>query len=108
MITLETYNDIRHLIFVSIRTNIGTWWADSLLGSSIYHLGRRQEGDEPMSAHKLKTALEEALQWIVEEHLAKSIEVSTEILENNYLGWTVLVTKHNGQTFSLKEFYHAK
>ena len=52
--SIESWNDIRELVLMSIGTDKGTWWADPNFGSDLWIL--RQEGKVTG-----KTAVESAM-----------------------------------------------
>lgn len=74
------------------------WWADAyaetqgdLIGSRLWLLRRSKATQE--TANLAKLYAEEALQWLIEDGVAKSVVVEAEPMPNDILGFKVSITR---------------
>ena len=99
IIDLNKYNSIEYLVSMSVYSNKKCWWADGDFGSDLF-LKRDKLNKESQS--EVKRVIEDSLEWLVENGLAKSIEVETEIENKNRLNWIAKVKKPNADTEIIK------
>ena len=104
-VKIENWNDIGVLVFMSIGTDKGSWWADPNFGSELYLLKENGKVDGK-TAGTLKRILQECLAWIVADGLAKKITCITERTGKNEITYTIQVIKPNGNDFSIKEIWN--
>ncbi len=82
-------------------TDRGGWWADAYLpdegdqvGSRLWLLSRELETAETLA--RAKEYVEEALAWMVEDQVAREVQVETEITRPGVLGIAITVVRPDG------------
>jgi phage gp46-like protein len=87
------------------------WWGDLVspevegdqIGSRLYLLSRAKTTEEALVF--AKEVCEEALQWMIEDKVASSINVETERMEDKDDGWMgikIEIRKYNEETLNLR------
>lgn len=76
------------------------WWGDSYnarpIGSRLWQLERAKKvGQQPILL-QARDYCKEALEWLIEDGLAKSVEIKTQWLTADALGILVTITKPTG------------
>jgi phage gp46-like protein len=75
----------------------GSWmdqYSDFPLGSRLWLLAREKETDH--TAARAQRYAEEALAWLVERRIARSVEVAAEWVRPTVLGITIVITRADG------------
>ncbi|MFW5901896.1 MAG: phage GP46 family protein [Thermodesulfobacteriota bacterium] len=74
------------------------WWADAYFdrphGSRLWLLGREKEQDSVL--RRAKTYADEALQWLVDDGVAKEVVVDAEHVRRGVLGIDVSIRRGSG------------
>lgn len=77
------------------------WWADALtdkpVGSKLWLLRRRKQSNNV--AQRAKEYAEEALDWLIEDRVAKQVTVRAEWVRQGVLGLHVSITLPDGSPF---------
>lgn len=83
------------------------WWGDyygtvqdSKLGSRLWLLRREKLTQETIT--RAREYCEEALQWLIDDQVAKSVEVITERNSIDRLDISITITRASGQEFNLR------
>lgn len=81
------------------------WWGNSYPSPSGFELGSRlwQLKGEPLidaTLERAKTFAIEALQWMLDDNIFKSIDVSSERVSDTVLGIALIGTRPDGSDFS--------
>ncbi|WP_338544094.1 phage GP46 family protein [Erwinia aphidicola] len=86
-------------VYLRLTTSLGYYWADPLLGSLLHTLNR--EKDKTRVHLLARQYSEQALQPLVDDGRAQSVEVSTDHLRAGWLALLIRVTDAGGdvQTF---------
>jgi phage gp46-like protein len=84
---------------------IGGWWADSLdplgtLGGYLYEAYPGKLSQDTLA--KLKDLVVEALQWMIDEGIAKSTDCEVSLLDEKFVMISVSIEKPNGTTDDYK------
>ncbi|MEI0606872.1 phage GP46 family protein [Brachyspira pulli] len=98
-IDLNKYNNIEYLVSMSIYSNKNKWWADNDFGSDLF---AKKDKLSKETQNEVKRIITDSLEWIVEDGLAKDIEVDTEIENKSRLNYSVLVIKPDNNTEIIK------
>lgn len=98
---IEAYQDIRQLVDISLRTTLGEWWADEALGMSLQG-GKLDQRTSPIF---LKSSIEEALAWMVEDGIVSDILVETDTQGKTRMDYLITLTKPDGDTLILNQLY---
>ena len=77
---------------MSIHSNKKKWWADNNFGSDLFTKKNKLTKE---TENEVKRIISDSLEWIVEDGLAKNIEITTEIENKRRLNYSVLVIKPN-------------
>ena len=106
-ISIGTYARKRDLKLNSavLDPQIGGWWADALdplgtLGGYLYEACPGQLTDATIS--KLKDIVAEALEWMIEDGVAKTVDCEVVAEENDIVAVTVAIEKPDGATDNYK------
>ncbi len=104
-INVENWADIRELAAMSIGTDKGRWWADLNFGSDLWML--RQEGKvSRQTAGTVARMLDECLQWLKDDGLAKEIVCSTEQTGKYEIAYMIKIVKPDGDTVMVKDVWN--
>ncbi|GFO67874.1 hypothetical protein GMLC_14530 [Geomonas limicola] len=101
--TFDKSRDIFNNIYLSLSIKQGSWWLDPSFG--LKDRGRLKNTEA--TARLVKGDCEQALQWIIDNGRAKTIEVSTErdrSQDLNRLKMLVLATQADGRTVTFEKF----
>jgi phage gp46-like protein len=86
------------------------WWADAyseppedLVGSRLWLLSR--EKDLPDVRRRAEAYAREALQWLLDDGIAESIEVEAETVQRGWLGLLVTIRRPGGGTVEQRYDY---
>ncbi|WP_028535616.1 phage GP46 family protein [Paludibacterium yongneupense] len=91
---------LSNAVYLRLRTPLGSYWADTTLGSKLYTLAR--EKDVPRVAVLTRQYAEQALQPLVDDARAQSVTVTTERPGTGWLWLYIDVTDASGQVQSFK------
>ena len=99
---IERWASIEELARMSLGTDKGTWWAAPGFGSELWLL--RQAGKvDGLTAGTVERMAREALQWLVAEGLARSVDVRAERSGKSRIDYAVTVTRPDGSSAVIKE-----
>ena len=99
---LENWQDMRELVFMSIGTDKGRWWADKDFGSELWKL--RQTGKlTPTTVGTFRQLVFDSVQWLIDDGLAADIECEAEQRGRNMIAYRVTVARPDGKTISMEE-----
>lgn len=104
-IKLENWTDIKELVAMSIGTDKGRWWADSLFGSDLWVLRQASKVDGS-TAGKVRAMILESLAWLKQDGLVKDIQCTAERRGKNEIDYALTVTKGDGGTIFIKDVWH--
>ncbi len=86
------------------------WWgdqvnpiADDQIGSKLWLISR--EKITPQTMQRAKQYAEEALQWMIEDRIAKSVNVEVEQTDINSLALTVIIVTANDEKLNYQFTY---
>jgi phage gp46-like protein len=105
-ISLGNWANIEELARMSIGTNKGTWAQDPSFGSELWLLAHTGKADAETTG-VLERMVREALQWMLEDNLAQSIEVAAERNGKNRIDYRVIITKPDGSQTTIEEVWNA-
>lgn len=88
---LNNYNDIEYLVLMSINTNRNKYWADDDFGSDLFLLKKSKISKS--TAADVKRMIEESLAWLVDDKIAKAVNVETFANEKKRINWKVEIIK---------------
>lgn len=88
---------LANAVYLRLMTPLGTYWADSTLGSRLHELAR--EKDVPRVAVLAKAYSEQALQPLLDDGRATAIAVETEQRHDGWLRLLVKVTDAGGRDY---------
>ena len=101
-------------IFISLFTDApdgtgqGGWWGDAVdaqpVGSLLWTLGRSVINDELLAS--AKEYCSDALQWLIDDDIAKTVDVTVEITGQFSIGIAIQITKADSSTLSLQYAYN--
>lgn len=90
-----------------VPSNGGGWWGDDfsdppedLIGSRIWTLSRGKIFAE--TANSLRDYLAEAFQWTIDDGLARTVRVDTEVVSGQLIQGTVQIERPEGDDIPLK------
>lgn len=66
------------------------WWADSVLGSRLWLLARAKETDDVLA--RAREYATEALAWLLDDRVARAVDVKSQWVRRGVLGLTVTIT----------------
>ncbi|WP_439258323.1 phage GP46 family protein [Lonepinella sp. BR2271] len=98
--TGEQINTLQNAVYVRLTTPLGSWWADSSLGSLLHTLAR--EKDVERVRLLAQQYAEEALQPLLEDGRAAEISVTVNQWHAGALLLHITVTDLSGQAFVFK------
>ncbi len=83
------------------------WWADTVapavdgdrVGSRLWLLHREKQLPEVL--RRARTYAAEALQWLVDDGVARAVDVQAFIPRNGWLGLAITITKRDGASVAL-------
>jgi len=87
-------------------TDKGTWHADPDFGSELWLLKREGKVDG-LTAGTVERMAREALRWLVDDGLARSVECRAESAGKNRINYVVTITRPDGATTQAKEAWDA-
>lgn len=87
---IVTDDSLQTAVYLSLYTHRG-WWGDRTLGSNLYLLGR--EKFAPGIEKTAKGWAEEALAWLVDEGVAKTITATVERLPGGVLAIEIVIER---------------
>lgn len=91
----ERINTLANAVYLRLRTPLGTWWADTTLGSRLHELERERD---VMRVRRLaQQYAEQALQPLLDDGRARSIVVTTAHPRNSWLILNVLAVDKSGR-----------
>ncbi len=83
------------------------WWADAFpavpgdqIGARLWLLHREKQTQSVLN--RARDYAEEALQWLLEDGIVKSIRVTAEIVRQGVLGLSIDITRPDGKTANYK------
>ncbi|MDX1604439.1 MAG: phage GP46 family protein [Salinimicrobium sediminis] len=79
------------------------WWADPTLGSKLWLLFRSSL--TPDMPSRVEQASNEALQWMIDEGVASSVESEALISSQNTITWTIKIVKPGGKNDENFKFF---
>jgi len=89
------------------------WWADQIstpsddqIGSLLWTLDRSKINESTVVA--VEDLAKKALQWMIEDGLAKSVEVSAEISDSQRVNFAVAITRPDGKDVTFEVFWNAQ
>ena len=94
---LAAGNDLYTAILVSLFSNRGSWWADAYtkdpLGSDLYTLERAKKTNTKDLELRAARMCKAALQWLIDDGVAASVDVLTEWQQRGLLAIAITVTE---------------
>lgn len=102
---IENWSDIRELVQMSIGTDKGSWWADPNFGSELYLL-KASGKVNGKTAGTFKRMLQECLEWLVTDGLAKNIYCTIERTGKNEISYWVEVIQPNKNKVLIKDVWN--
>jgi phage gp46-like protein len=91
----ERINTLANAVYLRLRTPLGTWWADTSLGSRLHELERERD---VMRVRRLaQQYAEQALQPLLDDGRARSIVVTTAHPRNSWLILNVWAVDQSGR-----------
>ena len=93
---------LENAVYLRLMTPLGSWWADTSLGSRLHELAR--EKDVPRIALLARQYAEQALQGLLDDGRARAVEVSAEQPHDGRCLRHVTVTDATGQRDSYEHF----
>lgn len=98
--TSKRISTLQNAVYIRLTTPLGSWWADGRVGSLLHTLQR--EKDLPNVGRLAQQYAEEALQPLVDDGRASTIEVSYEQPADGILLLYISVTDNRGNTFKFE------
>jgi phage gp46-like protein len=85
------------------------WWGDEIgdadpIGSKLWLLHREKQ--LPEVAARAREYAREALEWLIDDGIAESVEVGAEIMSNGVLGLSIEITRPSGQRAGYRYQYN--
>lgn len=84
----------------NLKPNIGGWWGDALddngtLGGYLYeaYFGKLT----PLTAKSVENLVKEALRWMIDDGVAKSIDCSSDIVDDEFISLSVTIARTDGE-----------
>lgn len=98
--TGKSSDTLANAVYIRLMTPLGSWWANPLLGSKLHLLQREKD----ISRVRLlaKQYSEQALQPLLDDGRATTIDVQTESYQPGWLLLLISVTSAGGQTQTWK------
>jgi len=93
-LTGERISSLANAVYIRLTTPLGSWWADTSLGSRLHELKRSK--DLPRIGKLARQYAEQALQPLLDDGRAKTITISTEQPHNGRLLMRVDVVDASG------------
>jgi len=87
-------------------TDKGTWHADPDFGSELWLLKQAGKVDG-LTAGTVERMAREALQWLVDDGLARSVACRAECNGKNRIDYVVTITRPDGTLAQVKEVWNA-
>jgi len=103
---IENHASIEELVRISLGTDRGTWHADPNFGSDLWLLKREGKVDA-QTAGTVERMVREALRWLVDDGLARSVEARAERSGRDRIDFVVAVTRPDGSTVLVEEAWNA-
>jgi len=102
---IEQWASIEKLARMSLGTDKGTWHADPEFGSELWLL--RQSGKaDGQTAGTVERMVREALQWLIADGLARSVECRAERNGRNRIDYLVAITRPDGSQLLIEEAWN--
>jgi len=98
--TRDSAGGLGNAVYLRLMTPLGSYWADPTLGSRLHELQREKDLDRV--AVLARQYAEQALQPIIDDGRATSIEVSTERPGNGRMHLLIVVTADNGERLTFQ------
>jgi phage gp46-like protein len=98
--TRDPGNGLANAVYIRLMTPLGSYWGDAALGSRLHELQR--EKDLLRVSVLAKQYSEQALQPIIDDGRARSIDVTVEQLHNGRLHLLIEVVDAAGQRITFK------
>jgi len=93
-LTGQRIQTLSNAVYIRLMTPLGSWWADTSLGSRLYEL--RREKDRPRVGILAKQYSEEALKPLLDNGRAKSITVVADQPHNGWLNLNIEIIDATG------------
>lgn len=78
------------------------WWGDTFrrrpIGSRLWQLSRSAKSGQTALPNKVQGYCQDALQWLIDDGIAVSIDVTTGWQDANVIGIEIVITKPSGIT----------
>lgn len=94
--TGATTTTLANAVYLRLMTPLGSWWADTTLGSKLHELNR--EKDVSRVALLAQQYSEQALQPLLDDGRASAITVTTYRQQTGWLILHIVVEQPNGET----------
>lgn len=98
--TLSEIDTLQNAVYIRLTTPLGSWWASVRVGSLLHTLQR--EKDVARVGRLAQQYAEEALQPLIKDGRAKSIQVSYEQPHNGYLMLHISIIDNRGRNNTFK------
>lgn len=90
----ERISSLANVIYLRLRTPLGSWWADKSLGSRLHELKRSKDLSRIGTLAKQYAA--DALKPLLDDGRATAIDITTEQPHNGWLALLIEVTDAGG------------
>ena len=102
---IDNWCDIRELVLMSIGTDKNKWWAYPEFGSELWQL--RQTGKiDDNTVGTVRQMVLDALQWLIDDGLAKKIDCTAERNGKSRIDYRVIVTKPDGNDIKVEDSWN--
>lgn len=106
---LETGDDLTSSVFISLftdrqaentwtKTDKKGWWANPNLGSRLWQLNYIPVTNNASYTERAKSFCDEALQWLLDENIAKSVDCTCTLQNKTTLIISIVITKQDNLT----------
>jgi len=102
---IENHASVEDMVRMTLGTDRGAWHSDPGFGSDLWLLGRAGRVDG-QTAGTVERMAREALQWLITDGLARSVDVRAHRNGKNRIDYMVTVRRPDGSLSIVEEAWH--